>query len=77
MAAMLEQTMYGLLEQDFAAESEAPDWIHSQYSWEDGDDLEIDWKIMIYTKSSISFLLIRSAEIEDPNVTSTSSVTEK
>lgn len=76
MAAMLEQ-MYGLLEQDFAAESEAPDWIHSQYSWEDGDGLEIDWKMTIYTKSSISFLLIHSAEIEYPNATSTSSVTEK
>lgn len=74
---MLEQTMYGLLEQDFAAESEVPDWIHSQYSWEDGDDLEINWKMRIYTKGSISFPLICSAAIEDPNATSISSVTAK
>lgn len=74
---MLEQTMYSLLEQDFAAESKDPDWTCSQYSWEDGDNLELDWKMRIYTKGSISFPLIHSATIEDPNATSTSSVTTK
>lgn len=69
--------MYGLLEQGFAAESKDPGWTHSQYSWEDGDDLVLDWKMKIYTKGSMSFPLIHSAAIEDPNTTSTSSVTAK
>lgn len=74
---MLEQTMYCILEQDFAAESNDLDWIHSQYSWEDGDDLELDWKMRIYKRGSISFALIHSAAIEDPNATSTLYFTAK
>lgn len=55
----------------FCCRIQGPDWIHSQYSWEDGDDLELDWKTKIYTKGSISFPLICSAATEDLNATST------
>lgn len=41
----LGQIMGSLLEQEFATEPRAPDWAHSQHSWEDGDDVGLDWKM--------------------------------
>lgn len=55
----------------FCCRSKNPDWIRSQYSWEDGNSLELDRKMRIYMKGSISFPLLCSAAIEDPNATST------
>lgn len=67
--------MYSLLEEvDFAAESRAPGWPHSQYAQEDGGDLKLGGKIRIYRKSSTFLLMLTWTTIGDPSAISTFSL---